>query len=57
MQNEPSVSDLRRGHAVWDGERVVDEEALRLGKVRDVVSCVSMCVCVPVTVAQKRHRD
>lgn len=40
VQNEPFVADLWRGHAVWDGERVVDEEALSLGKVRDVASFV-----------------
>lgn len=65
VQNEPSVSDLWRGHAVWDGERVMDEEALSLGKVRDVVKCVRACVhapacvhlyaCVRVTLAPKQH--
>lgn len=35
IQDEPAVSDLRRGRAVRDGERIVAEEALTLGKVRE----------------------
>lgn len=36
VQIEPAVSVLRRGDAVRDGKRVVDEETLALGKVRHV---------------------
>lgn len=33
-QVEPAVSDLQRGGAVWDGERVLAEETLLARKVR-----------------------
>lgn len=36
-QDEQAVSDLRRGRAVWDGERSLAEETFTVGKVRPIL--------------------
>lgn len=44
VQGEPVVSDLRRGGAVRDGKRVMAEETVALGKVRETPLSVEVII-------------
>lgn len=42
-QDEPTISDLRRGCAVRDGKRAVAEATFTVGKVRNMLTCSARC--------------
>lgn len=42
-QDEPTISDLRRGCAVRDGKRAVAEATFTVGKVRNTLTCSARC--------------